>query len=46
MIVGISSAGVEELSVFDELGLGVLLELMDVFGDECFFEFGDEDLVF
>ncbi len=39
-------AGVEELSVFEALGLGVVLEVLEVLGDEFLFELGDEELVF
>lgn len=34
------------MSVFEGLGLGVVLESLKVVGDEFFFEFGDEKLVF
>jgi hypothetical protein len=46
VLIGDFSAGVEELSVFKGLGLGIVLEVLQVIGDEFFFEFGDEKLIF
>jgi hypothetical protein len=46
VIIGDFPAGVEELSVFEVLGLGVVLEVLEVLGDEFLFELGDKELVF
>jgi hypothetical protein len=45
VFVEVFSADVELLSIFEDLGLAVLLQLLEILGDEFFFELGNEELI-